>query len=459
MANDPARHANKPPPADGLTRRLRWRGMQMDHPATWELARHAIGPSGSLQFVTGMTPCMSIEWAACQSRPDLDRLREDAISEALDTARQDDEDASDGSDLEAGLTWQTWQQGLWHGLKLSPRKNQPDTCRLVRYDEANQRLIELAWTQPHDAPQTPDAVTRAVESFKLLETPADARRLTAFGLDVAWPEGWELAEAKARVGDVVLTFLPMKGHAKGARWVRVRRQHADPSEDVWSWMSSWRGWSWEEEPAANGVRVASTRLSWRRKRRVAARSWWATGQPVLVRVEAEGGSRRSDRLRALALEFEVEAVAAVVKAPATPADTHEHAPASSALSRPVGSQTNPLVVTNRHVQCGGEPDGIVLTVPVRYPWWLRGPSQRLLRLRNHRRLQLDPAGSAVWRALQESPEGLALSDLCRRIADARHLSPREAELSVCRFVQTLTQRGLVRLVGLGGEERNTSESP
>lgn len=468
------------PSAQGATRCLRWRGMVLHHPAAWELARHGIGPSGSLQLVEGMTPRMSLEWAACRAAPDLERLRQDAVSEALDAARQqavseasDAADNTNASPAEPGLTWDAWEEGPWLGLRLSPGGAQPDTCRLVRYDTAAKRLIELAWTQQSGSPQRPAAVASAVEGFELLDGDDAARRLTAFGLDVRWPVGWELAEAKARVGDVVLTFLPMKGHHHRARWVRVRRRHAGADTDRWGWLDGWRGWSWSGEPTSNGVRTATTRISWRRKRGLAARAWRAEGQPALIRVEAEGAGRHVDRLREAARSFEAQAVAtATPRATPTDADgtagpvgmgeTSTSSPRVAdtiALSGPPGSETNPLVVANGGVHCNESSSGVILTVPVRYPWWLRGPAQRLFRLRDHRQLQLDRTGSTVWRAVREPREGRPLSELCRHVAEAEQISPREAELSVCRFVQTLTDRGLVRLVGLDAPSSPATDTP
>ena len=89
-------------------------------------------------------------------------------------------------------------------------------------------------------------------------------------------------------------------------------------------------------------------------------------------------------------------------------------------------------------------DGMIVSVPVRRPGWLVPPISWVLPWSSRRRVQLDPAGSAV----------LALCDGRRNVeqvietfAQEHKLSFRESQLAVTQFLRELLKRGIVALVG------------
>ncbi len=428
------------------TQFVRWQGMAFSLAAGCEIAQHATDDVGHLVFVEGAEPRFTLNWAKCASKPDLHRLRQDVISQAREADRKTrngkrEAKKQSSSPSPSAFHVDTWQQDAWFGLRLQPSGEESATVRLIRYDDFGKRLIEFGWTEQCGGESPPASVSKTLASFSLASDASDFRRMTAFGLNVNWPEGWELAQVRALVGEVVLTFVPQDQKSELPAWVRVRRLRMDRPDDVWAWLNgknNWQGWAWEALPGHDGVRMATCRTSWMRRRRLAVRSWYEAAFGVLVRVEAEGSNAKRDRMPADVLGFDVVVIENNFVRPSH--DTKPERPA-------VGDGDNPLVVANREIRTTGNEDDVVLMIPIRKRWWMRGP----LGLRDERPLRLDAAGAMVWQQINDAPSGLAISELAELVAGPQNLGKREADLIVRRFVQQMGQHGLIRLVGINAD--------
>ena len=88
--------------------------------------------------------------------------------------------------------------------------------------------------------------------------------------------------------------------------------------------------------------------------------------------------------------------------------------------------------------------GALVKVPMRRPGWMVPPISWILPFSPHRRIQLDAVGAAV---LKLCDGRLCVEKVIERFATANRLSFREAQLPVSKFLQQLTERGLVAIVG------------
>lgn len=87
-------------------------------------------------------------------------------------------------------------------------------------------------------------------------------------------------------------------------------------------------------------------------------------------------------------------------------------------------------------------DALVLWVPIRRPWWLRGPLSWLLPLRREKGIALDELGQEVWR---ECTGERRLEDIIESFAERHQIRFHEARLCVLAFLRSLVERNLVVL--------------
>lgn len=97
----------------------------------------------------------------------------------------------------------------------------------------------------------------------------------------------------------------------------------------------------------------------------------------------------------------------------------------------------------------GDGHEVVLYVPLRQRWFNRPPFSWVLPLSRHRAVGLDRLGAEVWEACDgRTPTESIVDDFARRHA----LSYHEARTSVVAFLQQLTARRLIVVVGPACEE-------
>ena len=187
-------------------RNVAWLGLSLDVPRHWEILRHSTSPrKGSLAFADATRQRLQVTWTQCVKAPDVGRLLADHRSRQS----QDHPDAR-FSPVELPGSW----RGVQHHLG-------PDhtLLRAARYDPPTRRLLEIVLAPAASSPPTSSSPRRdlgadpeALASFFLglqVVGPADLPRLSAFGIQAAWPGGWRLARAQVRPADVTLTLTPV----------------------------------------------------------------------------------------------------------------------------------------------------------------------------------------------------------------------------------------------------------
>ncbi|MEM8739527.1 MAG: PqqD family protein [Planctomycetota bacterium] len=99
---------------------------------------------------------------------------------------------------------------------------------------------------------------------------------------------------------------------------------------------------------------------------------------------------------------------------------------------------------NRAVRAEQRGEALVLFVPLRERWWMRGPASWWLPFRKERGIALDRLGQEVWAAC----DGVRNVEAVVAEFSRRHrLGFHEARLKVMAFLRLLAERKLLVLIG------------
>ena len=102
-------------------------------------------------------------------------------------------------------------------------------------------------------------------------------------------------------------------------------------------------------------------------------------------------------------------------------------------------------------------DGTMLaSIPLRRPAWLVPPLSWLIPFSSHRRVELDTVGAAV---LDLCDGNKTVERIIEEFARKEKLSFREAQLPVTQFLQQLSQRGLMAIVGFQKDAPPRTDCP
>ena len=113
-------------------------------------------------------------------------------------------------------------------------------------------------------------------------------------------------------------------------------------------------------------------------------------------------------------------------------------------------------VRNVAMQLQRRDDGsAVASVPLKRPRWLVPPLSWIIPFSSHRRIELDSAGVALLDLCDGQRD---IERIIEKFAADHKLSFREAQLSVTKFLQQLTQRGVVAVVGLSRNEAGAEQA-
>lgn len=99
---------------------------------------------------------------------------------------------------------------------------------------------------------------------------------------------------------------------------------------------------------------------------------------------------------------------------------------------------------NAKVDVQENPEGAIVSVPIRRPGWLVPPISWVLPWRSHRRIQLDGPG---WAVLSLCDGRRNVEQVIETFAQDHKLSFRESQIAVTQFLRELIRRGLIALVG------------
>jgi hypothetical protein len=100
---------------------------------------------------------------------------------------------------------------------------------------------------------------------------------------------------------------------------------------------------------------------------------------------------------------------------------------------------------NAAIRTTSAPEGLLVEVPLRRPSYLVPPISWIIPFSSHRRIQLDKLGTAV---LELCDGRRTVERIIEKFARDHKLTYREAQLSVSQFLQMLTERGILAIVGL-----------
>ncbi|MCC7409856.1 MAG: PqqD family protein [Phycisphaeraceae bacterium] len=99
------------------------------------------------------------------------------------------------------------------------------------------------------------------------------------------------------------------------------------------------------------------------------------------------------------------------------------------------------------------PNELLLFVPLRRRWFTSGPLRWLLPLSEERGVSLDGLGAEVWGACDGRR---SLRQIAQVLSERHHLTFHEARASVTLFLQQLTERKLIVMVGPNRAEQEPS---
>jgi hypothetical protein len=89
-------------------------------------------------------------------------------------------------------------------------------------------------------------------------------------------------------------------------------------------------------------------------------------------------------------------------------------------------------------------DGALVKIPMKHPKWLIPPISWIVPFSSHRQVRLDVVGLGVFKLCDGKK---TVETIIEEFAAANKLSFREAQLPVTQFLQQMTERGIVVIVG------------
>ncbi|MCC7409857.1 MAG: hypothetical protein IT442_17455 [Phycisphaeraceae bacterium] len=211
--------------------RIEWLGMVIEAAEGWEVLRHSTRRErGRLMLADATCGRMTLAWAVCRNRPDVERLMRDYQSRDLEQDR--DAEFEPLKDLGAweGYRWHRGPTDLPEGSEVDLEdETAPVTVSLVtragRFEPVYKRWIEVMLYWPGPMESADRQLERGIlESFEVLEPERGWGRVRAFGVAVSSPNsddkscGWELDRVEAKLGRVTMEF-----HGRGRRRATVRK--------------------------------------------------------------------------------------------------------------------------------------------------------------------------------------------------------------------------------------------
>jgi hypothetical protein len=103
--------------------------------------------------------------------------------------------------------------------------------------------------------------------------------------------------------------------------------------------------------------------------------------------------------------------------------------------------------TNEAMNLEPKGRGAIVEVPMRRPRWLFPPFCWIIPFSAMRRIELDPIGYSV---LQQVDGKRTSEKIIETFSKIHKLSFREAQLPVTQFLQQLSERGVIAIVGFKG---------
>jgi len=169
-----------------------WRGVEMEHPAAWEISvAIAPGEDGRLTFVDRRYTRLDVRWRTLTYVPDL--------GDMLERFRRDAKKADDGMEIvplkHAPEPWKGFQR----------RGKQGSVVHATRFFKEQRLLIEAVIVWPKTRHR--EIERHILESVALSPEGGKTAYWRALGLEVDVPGDFRLTDNNAKVGRVAWTFL------------------------------------------------------------------------------------------------------------------------------------------------------------------------------------------------------------------------------------------------------------
>jgi len=189
-------------PAD-LTRSIEWLGLHLEVPEDWEIVRHGLDPAGGrLVWVDRRRERLTLAWARCPARPDLERVVSDYRSRLA-------------AELGAAAVRSPADVGGFRGVEAVGTEADRVVTRAVSWDAEGSRLLEVVMLGRASAPADRALSRRLLAAIRVTGRAEQARRFRAFDVDVEAPPGLRLVALSPRPGDVALTFRQVEATTRG----------------------------------------------------------------------------------------------------------------------------------------------------------------------------------------------------------------------------------------------------
>ena len=425
-----------------------WRGVEIRHPADWELAvASPAGKEGQCVFTDRTWQRFDVTWQRLPSIPSMDLLLEKFRSEHLKRV---------GKGAEADLVALSSAPSGWQGFRQTTE--QGTITRAMRYDEATTTLLEASVLWP--AGRDRRLENELLSEIRLHQPDSPTWRWRAMGLDVELASHFELRVNTPQAGKIHWEF---EAQPSGDQTLLVERISVP---EIWL-KGSLAEWLPKQTPyrsivlnqraiTVNGHRGQEILSrspvgrfgSWRGLYHVRLeQAWVCEGENRLYRLGLAQTSR--DENLSLPESFRIHCCQ---PSPAIPSgDPAKAGPRRQRRDRPTGPRSTgeflaAVPIANQALTIEPRSDGgALISIELKRPWYLVPPISWLLPFGRFRRVQLDPVGMGVLNLCDgNSP----VEKVIEIFAATHKLTFREAQLPVTQYLRLLTQRGILAIVGL-----------
>ncbi len=417
-----------------------WRGVELDHPADWELmSASRYGAPGACTLADRRHERLKIQWRPLKAAPNLAKLLEEKKPEP-----------------ERKIARLTGQPTGWHGT--TERTGRAMLVHAGRFFADDGLLIEvmLLWPGKRDRA----AENALLQSVRPAQADPQGRRLwQAMGLRMTVGAEYDLLKHYAGSGQVAWGFGPPTG--KNAKPVLGARRMAMPrrwlSVPLEEWLQTQLGEPWRKEfvkrtavnghtaarmTSARGARIRD-RLGGRRLRRTDL-AWECPVENRVYHVQYEEPTGASE---ARLPEHAQVNCCAPYRVPAEPEPARragkEEARVSAAPDTADLLAAVPFV--NRAAKLAeGSRGSLRAEVPLKRPWFLGGPVRWIFPVSDRRRMELDSLGVSV---LDLCDGNRTVERIVWEFATRHKLSFLEAQEPVMEYMRQLARRGILAVAG------------
>lgn len=423
-----------------------WRGVEITHPADWELiAASAFGAPGSCVFADRRHERLKVQWRPLKRAPNLNKM--------LEEKRRSPEDA---------IAVLSEQPPGWHGTVETVERG--SVVHAGRFFADSGLLLEavLMWPGKRDR-KMEDAV---LTSMRPAPDTGAQRTWQAMGLRVKAGSNYDLLRFKADVGQTTWDFGPPSGKTPVLGVRQLALPHYWLTVPLEEWLDTQLDETWRKKfrkrtlindhTAARRISVGQGRIRDKLKGQERVRVDIAWQCPVEDRVY----HLHYEETTAAHEVFVPDHVAVECCAPYRPPGGGEtmrrgrksRVGSPSAQGAPSTAdilEAVPMVNRVANITRGSR-GGALAEVPLRNPWYMGGPVRWVFPVPDTRRVNLDVLGVTVL----DLCDGIrTVERIVLEFAIRHRLSFLEAQKPVMEYMRQLAQRGILAVAGLKGNHQ------